>query len=994
MFQKTSPVVNFPDLEKKIREYWDKHSILEKYLIKNNSSKETFSFLDGPITANNPMGVHHAWGRTYKDLWQRFNTMKGKRQRYQNGFDCQGLWVEVEVEKELGIRNKQDIEKLVPNNPKKSIAHFVNLCKERVMKFSAVQTQQSKRLGYFMDWDHSYYTMSDENNYMIWHFLKVCFDKGWIYKGKDSVPWCPRCQTAISQHEMLTEDYKEVSHETIFFKLPVKGKDFSLLVWTTTPWTIPANVVLAVNPNFTYRLWENTDSGEKVVFIREDSLPKTEDIEEYNDNKKFIDSILSEGNAWKGIKDFKGTELVDLSYEAPFDDFPVAKEAYKENPKKFHTVVAAEDLVVATKGTGILHVATGAGQEDFKLGKELGLPVINVIDDEANYLNLLGDFSGKNAKKHPELIIDFLRTKKDGKYLLKTMKFKHRYPVCWRCKTELVWKVTDEWYIAMDIKDQRGETFREKMKKVAKKINWFPGFGLDRELDWLNNMNDWLISKKNRYWGLALPIYECTKCGHFEVLGTYDELKERAVSGWGEFEGKSPHKPWIDEVKIKCSKCASEVLRIGDVGNPWLDAGIVPFSTIMKNNQGKSLYLENKHKWKEWFPADFITESFPGQFKNWFYALIAMSSALEETIPTKKILGFATLLAEDGRPMHKSSGNMIEFNTGADKIGVDVMRWMYARQNPATNLLFGYKTSDEVRRKFHLILWNVYNFFITYALVYKLDKKDLEGKSSNVLDKWITSRLIKTSNDVSVSIEEYSACEAAYIIEDFVSDLSTWFIRRSRSRVSVEASSTLHKECLQTLYWVLTTLSKLLAPFTPFISEEIYTNLTGELSVHLSSWPELDEKKVDTGLINEMKRVRFLVEQFHSLRKQNNVRLKIPLKKAVYVTNKALSKDLEDLLKDEINVKQLESDVEKDNKEDTWKAQFSDENLIIEEGEARDIVRTIQKLRKESGLGITDVISVELSDWPNEYTDFIKQKTLAKEIKKGSETKISKISNL
>ncbi|MBI2029086.1 class I tRNA ligase family protein [Candidatus Gottesmanbacteria bacterium] len=978
MFKKTSATVNFPDLEKKIQEYWDLNNILKKYLHKNDKSSQIFSFMDGPITANNPMGVHHAWGRTYKDLWQKFNNMRGKKQRFQNGFDCQGLWVEVEVEKELGIKNKRDIENLIPGNKQESIAKFVNLCKERVVKFSKIQTQQSIRLGYFMDWDHSYYTMSNENNYMIWHFLKVCFDKGWIYKGKDSVPWCPRCQTAISQHEMLTEDYKEITHETIFFKLPVVGRDFNLLAWTTTPWTIPANVSLAVNPDFNYREWENTKTGEKIIFIREDSLPKTENMDDYNNNMKFISSILEKASEWKGVKDFKGSELVGLQYTAPFDHLPAVKKAKDSNPSKFHTVVPAPDLVVATKGTGILHVATGAGQEDFRLGSELGLPIINVIDDEAIYLPQMGEFTGKNAKKHPELIVDFLKTKDSGKYLYKTMKFKHRYPACWRCKTELVWKVADEWYIAMD-KKSNNTTFRQSMIEVAKKINWTPSFGLDRELDWLKNMHDWLISKKNRYWGLALPIYECKKCNSFEVIGSFEELKKRAVSGWDQLEGKSPHKPWIDEVKIKCAKCQNIVLRIGDVGNPWLDAGIVPFSTIANDNQGKPLYLTDRKEWQKWFPADFITESFPGQFKNWFYSLIAMSAALENTQSFKNVLGFATLLADNGKPMHKSSGNMIEFNTGAQTIGVDVMRWMYLRQNPAANLLFGYSTSDEVRRKFHLILWNIYNFFATYALAYNLKQEDFNLKSDNVLDKWIKFRLTETVIGVTKNLENYNAHLAALDIEKFVTDLSTWYIRRSRNRV---------KDCLPCLHSILVTLSKLLAPFIPFVSEEIYTNLTGNKSVHLETWPQFNKDEIDKELIDNMKRVRILVEQFHSLRKQNNIKLKIPLINVKYKSSAKIPDELETVLRDEINVKNIIAVIDSKTKEDKWSADFSKDNLLISEGEARDIVRTIQKMRKEVGLALTQVIDIELPSWPKDYEEYIKQKTLTKSMKKGDKIRI------
>ncbi|MEK7522119.1 MAG: class I tRNA ligase family protein, partial [Patescibacteria group bacterium] len=555
---------------------------------------------------------------------------------------------------------------------------------------------------------------------MIWNFLKKCYENGWIYKGHESVPWCPRCETAISQHEMLTEDYKELVHQSVYFELPIIGrKNENLLVWTTTPWTIPANIAVAVNATFDYSLVEGTTKQKFWVA------------------KELVKQVFK---VHKVIKTVKGVELVGLKYHGPFDDLPKVKKVAEENSDKFHTVFATDKMILpitTTEGTGMVHTAVSAGVEDFKMGKKLGLPMIPVIEDNADYMKDLGFLSGKNAKKHPEIILDYLKENKNQNgecWAFAVVAYKHRYPACWRCKTELVWKVEDEWYIAMDkvpnkskIQNSKSQTLRQRMIEVAKKIKWMPEFGLDRELDWLKNMHDWLISKKNRYWGLALPIYEC-ECGEFEVIGSKEELKKRVVSGWGEFDGHTPHKPFIDEVKIKCQKCGKVVSRTADVGNPWLDAGIVPYSTITENNQGEPLYNTDKNEWRKWFPVNFITESFPGQFKNWFYAMIAESTVLENEPPFERVLGFGTQLGEDGRPMHKSWGNAIEFNEGADKIGVDVMRWMFARHNPADNMLFGYKKADEVRRQFYLMLWNVYKFFVEYANLEKLDIKFFIGK--------------------------------------------------------------------------------------------------------------------------------------------------------------------------------------------------------------------------------------------------------------------------
>src|SRR3989338_2159455 len=617
-FKPVSPQTDFPKLERELLDKWYESGIIEKYLHRNDSASEKFSFLDGPITANNPMGVHHAWGRTYKDLWQRFFNMRGFKQRFQNGFDEQGLWVEVEVEKELGLKNKKDIENLVQGDKFKSLEKFINLCKERVKKYSAVQTEQSKRLGYFMDWENSYHTSSDKNNYSIWNFIKVVNDKGWLYKGYDSVPWCPRCGTAISQHEILTEEYKELTHESVYFKLPIEGRENEyLLAWTTTPWTIQGNVAVAVNEDEEY-VAVPIQAGK--VWVMRKAL-----------DRLIQDGVLNDkGN--QGDRGRKGNELVGWEYEGPFDQLDGVKKSLGEYK---HRVVAGDPQVLpvsSEEGTGLVHVAPGAGTEDFQLGKKLDLPVVELIDEQAYYLGNLGEFSEKNAKLDPQLIIDYLKNHEGGKFLLTAKNYTHRYPTCWRCKTELVWRVVDEWYIAMDkpSNSKKGEkTFREQMMEVAKKIHWMPEWGLDRELDWLKNMHDWLISKK-RYWGLALPVWECKKCGNFEVIGNKEELKEKAVEGWEKFEGNSPHRPWVDEIKIQCSKCSELVSRIPDVGNPWLDAGIVPFSTMPE----------------DFFPADFVTEGFPGQFKNWFYSLIAMSTALRNENPFKNLLGFANVVDE------------------------------------------------------------------------------------------------------------------------------------------------------------------------------------------------------------------------------------------------------------------------------------------------------------------------------------------------------------
>lgn len=963
-FKKVETMPDFPALERKILKGWYSSGLVKKYLKKNQRAPKRFSFLDGPITANNPMGVHHAWGRTYKDLFQRYKNMQGFRQRFQNGFDAQGLWVEVEVEKELGLKSKKDIENLVPGDRKASIDRFVNLCKKRVQKYAEIQTEQSKRLGYFMDWDHSYYTLSGDNNYMIWHFLKKCHEMGLVYRGHDSVPWCPRCGTAISQHEMLTEDYKETTHDSIYIRYPIKGKKNEfLLVWTTTPWTLPGNVAVAVDAKKDYVVASGEVKG-NIYYLGERAIKKL--------------GLTVE-------KTIPGKSLVGLTYESPFDDLPRIKKTFGDY---IHRVVATDETILPIseeEGTGLVHVAPGAGTEDFQLGKKLKLPVAELIDEGAVYISDLGEFSGKNAKDHPELILDYLKGNSD--FLFKIVPYTHRYPACWRCKTELVWRVVDEWYIAMD-------PLREKMKKIAKKIRWIPEFGLKRELDWLSNMDDWLISK-SRYWGLALPIWVCDDCGEFTVLGGKEELKKQAVKGWDSFEGHTPHRPWIDEVKIKCEKCGGEMSRISDVGNPWLDAGIVPFSTVTEDNQGDPLYFKDRDKFEQWYPADFITEGLPGQFKNWFYSLLAMSAVLEEREPFRTVLGFATLFGEDGRPMHKSWGNAIEFNEGAEKMGVDVMRWLYCTHDPAMNINFGYGPAEKIRRRFFLIFWNVYKFFGDYALVdgWKPNKPlAISHKPLAVLDRWVLSRLNSLVKLVTESLDRYDPATAANAIERFVvDDLSQWYLRRSRSRVGPTAPDAKDKQVFyQVMGEVLASISQLLAPFSPFISEEIYRNLTGESSVHLSDWPTVG--RIDKALETEMAVLRKIVELGHSFRKTAGIPLRQPLAKLRVIGSPGkMRRELILVLAEELNVKEIEFCPGKE-----LKVEFDTEltSELKAEYAARELIRSIQGLRKEKDLRLTDRIRVSYPDMPANklavamFSEMIRRETLSRSLEPGNKLEI------
>jgi len=899
MFKSVKPKVDFIELESNINNWWNEHNIVEKYLTKNDDSPKRFSFIDGPITANNRMGVHHAWGRTYKDLYQRFKTMQGYKQRYQNGFDGQGLWIEVEVEKELGFKSKRDIESF-------GIDKFVEMCKQRVIKFSDIQTEQSKQLAYWMDWNNSYHTMSDENNYTIWHFLKLCHEKGWLYEGTDVMPWCPRCGTGLSEHEIVTEGYQEIVHPGLFIRFPLyaadsditnhqsdSAKERSLLIWTTTPWTLSSNIAAAVNPELTYievLVSKNKESEDKeILYLAKGRLKEC---------LKGDFEILNE---------LKGSELVGHEYNAPFGELPVQKGIK-------HRVIAWND-VSEDEGTGIVHIAPGAGKEDFALSKTEGLPVIAPLDETGVFIDGFDWLTGKNVYEVNEAIFDSLKSK--GVFY-RLEKYKHRYPVCWRCNSELVFRLVNEWFISM-------KDLRHKIAAVTKNIRWIPAFGLQRELDWLKNMDDWMVSKK-RYWGLALPIYKC-ECGNFDVIGSEQELKDRAVSGWSKFDGKTPHRPWIDFVKIECSSCGRHTSRIKDVGNPWLDAGIVPFSTLD--------YLNDRDKWQEWFPADWISESFPGQFRNWFYSLLTMSTVLENTEPTKAIFSYALMRDEKGAEMHKSKGNAIWFEDAAEKMGVDAMRWLYSRQHPATNLNFGYQSTDEVRRQFMIPLWNIYSFFVTYAKIDGYNPYKYTFPEENTrpeLDQWIISELNQLIEATTLALESYDSEKATLLIETFVDYLSNWYVRRSRRRFwksgeldSSNQDNNFDKICAYTtLYECLVTTCKLIAPIMPHLSETIYQNLVhGEkgvnkrdksslqpISVHLSEFPKATGSLIDEKLSASVRLAMKLSSLGRAARSKVGLKVRQPAEIAL-VTLKSIEENsllgpIEAQIKDELNVKKVE----------------------------------------------------------------------------------------
>jgi isoleucyl-tRNA synthetase len=932
-FQPVAAHPDFPALEHAVLDLWHDRRTFAR-LRAQNAGGTPWSFLDGPITANNPMGVHHAWGRAYKDVFQRFHAMLGHDQRWQNGFDCQGLWVEVNVERDLGFTSKRDIERF-------GIAEFVSLCKQRVLTYAAQQTEQSIRLGMWMDWNDpdelrrlrdaladdptrpvttdgprgpvtdsaemivgrlgmpeiggSYFTFSNENNDLIWGFLAECHRRGWLYKGHDTMPWCARCGTGISQHE-LTEGYQDREDHGLTVVFPLRDRPGeSLLVWTTTPWTLTANVAAAVGADLGY------------VRVRQDGRT-------YWLGKGTLKHALA--GSFEVLEERPGRDLVGWRYDGPFDNLPAVIRAFGvAGAQEVDHRVVAWDEVGEEEGTGIVHVAPGCGAEDFALGKALGLPMIAPLDESGVYLAGFDWLTGRAAGAVATPIVEDL-TARGRFYRLETIT--HRYPHCWRCGTPLIFRLVDEWYISMGaVYDQPRETLtaeqvdaslRYQIMEIVDRIRWIPGFGYERELDWLRNMHDWMISKK-RYWGLALPIYECTACGSVDVIGGREELRRRAVDGWETLEGHTPHRPYVDAVKIACSRCGAVVRRIDDVGNPWLDAGIVPFSTLH--------HREDPAYWAKWFPADFITESFPGQFRNWFYSLLAMSTVLRREAPFRAIFGYALVYGADGRPMHKSSGNAIGFDEAAERMGVDVMRWMFARQRPEENILFGYSAADGARRDL-LVLWNVFVFFTAYARLAGWRPSDpvspVEARSA--LDRWILSRTAGLAGDVRKALENYDARSAAERIGAHVDELSTWFLRRSRRRFSRRADPADRASAFATLYRSLVDLSRVMAPVLPFLAEEIYqaTAFAAEPiaadSVHLTRWPDVELASLrDAQLEAGMATVRRAVELARTLRAQAGLRIRQPLSRlwlALPGGELPYRDELLPLLADELNVKVIE----------------------------------------------------------------------------------------
>jgi len=857
VFETLASVPDHPALERGVLEWWERERIFER-LRERNADGPKWSFIDGPITANNPMGVHHAWGRTLKDVFQRYKALRGYDQRYQNGFDCQGLWVEVEVEKSLGLNSKREIEEY-------GIAEFAERCKERVAHFSDVITEQSRRLGMWMDWPNSYYTFSDTNIEYIWRFLKAVHDRGWLYKGHRSTQWCPRCGTSLSQHEQAGEEnYVELEHPSLFVRFPLKEREREALVaWTTTPWTLPANVAAAVKPDAEYGLRDG------------------------------LWMLAKEDGGYERV--IKGEELVGLEYEGPYDALPAVQGIV-------HRVIPWDEVSL-TEGTGVVHIAPGAGTEDFELGQIHDLPVIVPIDESGRMLPGYGLLEGLSTDEVEDVVIEDLR---ERELLVEAGRIRHRYPICWRCKTPLLFRVVDDWFISCD-------EIRQPLLEANATVDWTPGFYSKRMDDWLRNMGDWNISRK-RYFGLPLPFYPCA-CGYLNVIGSRAELEARATAGLEQLQ--ELHRPWIDEVPIRCEQCGEEVRRIPEVGDAWLDAGIVPFSTLGwqssewvehgyatgASERLSGADLPDHSYWEQWFPAYWVSES-REQIRLWFYSMSFMAVTLVGRSPYERVLAYERVRDETGVEMHKSTGNMIEANEAIERMGADVMRWLFSEQVPSQNINFGYGPAHEVQRRL-LTFWNSVGFLITYGNIEGFRPRYLDAPpDGGPLDRWLTARTNAFLAAMEAAYERYWTPIIVEEFESFVDDVSNWYIRRSRKRFYSFDEAAFH-----TLWWALVQALRAFAPIMPFLADHLWRVLvTGPCedapeSVFLAGWPEAGEQ--DEALLAEVAEVRRVVELGRQARAGSGLKLRQPLRRLI-VHGASLSDEHAAEVREELRVKEIE----------------------------------------------------------------------------------------
>jgi len=853
MYKKVDSSRSFVDMEKDILKLWNERDVVQKNFDMNEEG-EYFTFYDGPPTANGKPHIGHVLTRVMKDLIPRYKVMKGYKVLRKAGWDTHGLPVELEIEKKLGISGKQEIEKY-------GVEDFISQCKESVFTYSSMWKDMSEKIGYWIDMDNPYVTY--HNNYIesVWWALKQMWDKELLYKGHKILPYCPRCGTGLSSHE-VAQGYKDVKEATAFTKFKIKGETNKyILAWTTTPWTLPSNVALAINKKYDYV--EVKIEEETFILAKELMLNVLGDVE------------------YQVLREFKGEEILGLEYEQLFPFYTPEKKAF---------FIIHGDFVTLTDGTGIVHIAPAYGEDDNIVGQKNNLPLINLVDAEGKFVDCVEPWAGIFVKKADPKILEYMQ---EQGMLFKSEKFTHSYPHCWRCDTPLLYYPRDSWFVRMT-------SLRDKLLENNNNINWYPdNIRTGRFGKFLENVIDWGISR-DRYWGTPLPIWNC-ECGHKECIGSIAELKEKGINVPENIE---LHKPYIDNVKLKCSCCGKEMVRTAEVIDCWFDSGSMPFAQYHYPFENKEVFEAN-------FPAQFISEAVD-QTRGWFYTLLAISTAIFDGKPFENCVVLGHVLDKKGIKMSKHKGNVVDPIEVIESQGSDATRWhFYTASAPWLPTRFSQDDVAEAQRKFLSTLWNVYSFYVLYADIDQFDPTQYaDFVSGNVMDKWVMSRLNTLVKDVDDHLANYRITQAALTIEEFTDELSNWYVRRNRSRYWSEELTDDKVGAYVTLYRVITTLAQVAAPFVPFVTEEIYQNLvvaldkTAPESIHLCTWPEYNEELVDKALEEEMELAYRIVKLGRSARNGANIKNRQPLSKML-VSTAALPEYYGDIVKDELNIKEV-----------------------------------------------------------------------------------------
>uniref|UniRef100_A0A7C3MKW9 Isoleucine--tRNA ligase n=1 Tax=Dictyoglomus thermophilum TaxID=14 RepID=A0A7C3MKW9_DICTH len=949
MFKKLPSLINFPQMEEEIMKFWKDRDTFKKSLeIRKGSPR--FNFYEGPPTANGKPHAGHVLPRIYKDLFPRYKTMQGYYVPRKAGWDTHGLPVELEVEKELGINSKQEIEKY-------GIEEFNKKCRESVFRYEREWRLFTERIGFWIDMDNPYITLSNDYIESVWWLLKKIWERGLLYKGYKIVPWCPRCETALSDHE-VAQGYKETEDPSIFVKFKIKNQnDTYFLAWTTTPWTLISNIALAVHPD-------------------EDYVKVKYNNEYYILAEKRLTYVFPEGN-YEIIEKYKGKDLEKTYYEPLFNFLPIDKDS--------HYVVLG-DFVTLEDGTGIVHIAPAFGDEDFQIGKKYDLPFLQPVDQNGKFIKEVEPWAGMFIKKADPLIIENL---KNRGLLFKEEKYLHSYPFCWRCDTPLIYYARASWYI-------KTTAVKEDLLRNNQKINWYPEHIKEGRFgNWLANNIDWSLSRE-RYWGTPLPIWICESCGHQECIGSYKEL------GITDTKNFDPHKPYIDKITLKCPKCGGTMYRVPEVIDCWFDSGAMPVAQW-------HYPFENEEEFKASFPADFICEAID-QTRGWFYSLLAISTLVFNKPAYNNVLVTELVLDEKGEKMSKHKGNVVDPWLILNKYGADALRWyIFTVSPPWVPLRFSPDAVNEALKKFLLTLWNTVSFFSIYA---EIDGFDPTQNSisletlEDVSDRWIISRLNSLILKVKDDMDKFNATSAARSIQSFViDDLSNWYIRLNRERFWKSEKDNDKWSAYTTTYTVIKELTKLLAPFIPFTTEKIYQEIVrvaekeAPESVHLCDYPQGEIKYIDPALEADMEIVRNIVTIGRMLRNQANIKIRQPLSK-IWINTKGNKENLEKLykyIKQELNV----NDVIFDNPEAKDNILIhQDDNLqvgldititedLLKKGILRELEHKIQMLRKEAKLDYADRIkfyyqgSPKIKEIIEENKEELSEEILAIEIHEG-----------